>query len=191
MRSYASPERFFEGEALDIARLVWRATGIPISLLLAQMAQESGFGTSDAWVSRNNPAGLMAGGRAATFADWREAAEAYARALLLPYYDQVRAAARAGRPLRELVRLLGESPWDAGQYRLAPFGPGGKLWAIIQEYNLVRFDAMEGVSPGIRIPLPSKPLLFGLAGLALSVVAPLGTLALIPISRVAFAYRRG
>ena len=158
---YARTEDFIRGQGLLIARYVFCATrgpagqpGIPISVLLAQMVNETAGGKyyyqgmRTAW-SRNNPAGI---GSNREFLNIAEGAKEYARVLNLSYYLPVRRAAWNGEHPDVVAYRLGESPWAESHY-FADGRPGGALVRLMRSFNLYQFDFGATQSPRIA-PLP-------------------------------------
>lgn len=128
------------------ARAAARALSLPepnfVPVALAQWAHESGF-ESPNWVGGLNYAGITDGGppNFLQFATMEEFVACYIRTLQNGYYDRILEAARAGRPAREVARILGESPWDAGHYTDDQADPGRYLIRMIDAYKL---DQLSG-----------------------------------------------
>jgi hypothetical protein len=122
----------------------WAApkTGLHAVVILAQWADETGWGTSSAWVDGFNPAGISPGGQIAKYSSVEEGMTHYVTTLNLPYYDRVRSAFSSG-PLAQAI-ALGESPWAAGHYG-GQEHPGSDLVSIIDN-QLAHFDGGAGTS---------------------------------------------
>lgn len=158
----ATRDAFFDGPALEVARHVSQQTGIPVSALLAQMANETGFGTSTLWRECNNPAGMKwyrgalgnRRGEFQCFPDLATAAREYVRFWHNGYYDRVLQVARAGASPEEVLRAIGESPWAGGHYvGVGAYAyPGGALVEIWRRYQLARYDV-----PGMPTEPPFPP----------------------------------
>lgn len=149
---------FFQGQGYRIAVHVACQTGIYPSVLLAQMAIETAYGSSRFWMENNNPAGLHGGSRA--YRDLLEAADDYARILNLNYYCEVRLLALEGKHPDEVAKAMGRSPFSECHYRcyrgtepdrpractpnpqcsgtLAT--PGGALILVMRQWDLYRYD---------------------------------------------------
>lgn len=77
----------------------------------------------------------------AAFASLEAFTEAYVRVMHLPYYDALRDAARRGAGVRQLARLLGESPYEEHRYTGGRSGaPGSLLLDIMDDFDLTRCD---------------------------------------------------
>lgn len=104
------------------------ATGFPEPVVLAQWANETGWGTSSAFLSGHNFAGVSPGGSVASYPDLATGLAAYEATANAHYYDPVRAA-----PSPEAAAVaLGAGPWAAGHYQDANNeGPGSALLQIM------------------------------------------------------------
>lgn len=117
-------------------------TGLFTSVVLAQWADETAYGTSRAFLLGNNFAGVSPGGVVASYPSQAAGLQAYIDTMNLKYYDPVRAAKAAGS--RDQAVALGEGPWAAGHYEAIGGGPGSALVAIIDSLNLATYDGAEG-----------------------------------------------
>jgi hypothetical protein len=117
-------------------------TGLWTSVVLAQWADETAWGTSRAWLLSNNPAGISPHGTIASYATEAVGFSEYIRTMNLSFYDGVRAAKLSG-PLAQ-ARALGASPWAAGHYAGAGETPGSSLVTIIESNDLTAYDGAEG-----------------------------------------------
>jgi hypothetical protein len=138
------PNEFFN-KLLPFAQQAREETGLPVSVILAQWAVESGF-EADNWVGNLNYAGITKdGGPAAGFREYastEEFTKDYISTLQLSYYDGVRQAAAEGAPVAVIAETLGRSPWDAAGYTDPELGyPGSTLLQTISSYNLLRYEA--------------------------------------------------
>jgi len=148
---------FFETMA-PYAQQASQETGVPVSVILAQWALESGYGTSrfakeglnfgGIKLSSNSPTKeyMIQGGTGAKFAKYSSISqfvEDYVRVLKLGYYKAVR---EAGDALKAM-EALAQSPYDAGGYA------GGKLQKVWSQWNLQKYDDMEG----LKVPGPAGP----------------------------------
>jgi hypothetical protein len=112
-------------------------TGFRPSVILAQWADETGFGTSKQWVDGHNPAGISPGGRLASYPSIAVGVGAYIATAEASYYDTVR---NAGDGLAQAY-ALGASVWAAGHYVAAgSVVAGSALVAIIKQYGLQALD---------------------------------------------------
>jgi Mannosyl-glycoprotein endo-beta-N-acetylglucosaminidase len=139
------PATFIE-QMLPWARWVSRQTGVLPSVILAQWATETGWGTSVAWTEGHNPAGISPDGQIEFFATVAEGMGGYVRTMLLPAYDVVREPGTAS----EQARALGYSPWAASHYGRPP---GAILEEIIAEHDLEQYDP----EPAPPAPEPAPP----------------------------------
>jgi len=143
-----TPEAFFQNSVVQsMTSTVSAKTGIPKSVLLAQMADETGYGTSYAWLSSRNPAGIKAAPGAysadppyAYYSSYEAAAAGWADFYLEnTYYSTVLAKARAGASPAAVAIALGQSPWASGHYEVNG-QPGGILVNLINTYQLEQYD---------------------------------------------------
>lgn len=143
---------FFSEVAVD-AQTASAATGVLPSVILAQWADETGYGTSSAFLSGNNYAGVSPGGSVGSYPSKRDGLSAYISALNQHYYDPVRLA--KGSNAQAIA--LGQSPWAGSHYDYAdysaglPLRPGVDLVTIIQTNNLTTYDtgSSAGGGPGV------------------------------------------
>lgn len=130
----------FIDQQLPLARRGAEATGLPVSLVLAQWACESAWGRA-ALARAHNLGAITRGGRMATYASPDDFLSDWVRVMHLPWYAEVLRAAAAHRPLEEIVRLLALSPYDATQYRAGPAQPPGSLLLrVITGFALTEYD---------------------------------------------------
>lgn len=128
-----------------------RATGVPVSVIMAQWDIESAGGTSNAAKSYNNFAGIMytknadyQAGKSAQgtyFSGYRTIdsfVNDYIRVMNLGYYADVRNASG----IADTVKALALSPYDAGHYG----GDGKYILSRIKSKNLTKYD-IEGAVP--------------------------------------------
>lgn len=133
------PETFFSA-ALPWARVASRLTAVNVSVVLAQWADETGYGGPD-WSPRNNPGNVgdtEAGGQV-VYPTLAAGVEAYVRTMLLPYYVDVRGWGPTPAEADASAVNLGKSPWAAGHYNNGG-GPGSALLAIMGGYDLYQYD---------------------------------------------------
>lgn len=129
------------------------ATGLPISVILAQWGNESAHGESELARLHNNHGGIKYTGHADYDADGYAGyyslsafVRDYVRVVRLPFYDHVRAAATRGP---EAVARAWAQPAPGGE-RYAESGYGGGQWLIdlMQQFDLARYDrAPVAVAP--------------------------------------------
>ncbi|MBE3590934.1 MAG: glucosaminidase domain-containing protein [Firmicutes bacterium] len=129
----------FIDRVMPYARRAAAATGLPVSVILAQWGAESGWGRND--VARQNNLGAIYGSSGfRSYASLDEFTDDWIRVLHLPYYDAVRAAAATG-DADAVARALGESPYDNGHYCQGDGTPGSFLIQIMDDFDLRDFDA--------------------------------------------------
>lgn len=170
----------FFTEYLSDAQTAHVATGVLTSVILAQWADETGYGGSKAFVSGNNFAGVSAGGGVNTFATKAKGLDAYINALNQSIYNPVRQAVG----WRAQAVALGVSPWAGARYNAKAYNAGARctfsnqgstcptllanagidLINIIQSNNLTQFDSAStnnpssgstAVTPGTSIVPPA------------------------------------
>ena len=144
------PNQFIQF-ALPYAESAHQQTGWPVSMILAQWALEHawkvpGF-TGYNW---GNVGALPGVPQVASGGAWgapayfsyaptpQDGVNYYVAVAGLSYYSAVAPAARSGGP-NAAARALGASPWDAAHYT-AVGSPGSSLIAIMQDFDLYRFD---------------------------------------------------
>lgn len=165
---------FTNASVQSLARTVSAQTSIPVSVILAQMADETAYGTSPAWINCHNPAGIKGTGcyPYQAYSSYAAAAQGYANFYLQnSNYQPVLAAARSGASPQQVAIALGESPWASSHYILNG-QKGGILLNIMQAFHLTQYDVAISpsatVSPSTVIVSSSIPwgyLIFGLAGI--------------------------
>lgn len=133
------PETFF-ATALPWARIASRLTGVNVSVVLAQWADETGYGGPD-WSPDNNPGnvGNTEHGGQVTYPTLAAGVTAYVRTMLLPYYVDVRGWGPTPAEVDASAVNLGKSPWAAGHYDNG-HGPGSALLAIMGQFDLYQYD---------------------------------------------------
>lgn len=145
----ADPRAFITAYA-SLAQQAASATKVLPSVILAQWCDETEYGTSPAFVSGHNFAGVSQGGYVNGFPDERTGLAAYISTLNQHYYDGVRAAFGAGAQ----AVALGNSPWAASKYDMTdykagkPLNPGVDLLSIINANNLTAYDNGYLIPPG-------------------------------------------
>lgn len=123
-----------------IARTVHAGTNIPVSVVLAQMADETGYGTSHLWIACKNPSGMTTNGSTFwCFSSYSNAAAQYVRQYHNGFYSGVLNTAAKTQNATTVALALGQSPWAGGHY-YANGQSGGALVAIINQYNLTKYD---------------------------------------------------
>lgn len=129
-----------------------KRTGIPVSVFLAQSADETGWGTSEWFTKDNNPAGIGVTGAAGaghSFASLSAAFVDYANKLLghgEAGQEKFAADVSAGADPVTLLRDLEASPWAAGHYG------GNGLENIFAANNLGQYD-LPGTKPPAVAPI--------------------------------------
>ena len=137
-------------EALPLARRASAATGVLTSVILAQWADETAYGTSNDWTVKHNPGNVSPGGVVATYPSLDAGVNAYILTMNGGLYQAVKQA--FGWQAQCIA--LGRSPWASGHYDDGS-GPGSALIAIITANQLWQYDRQKGntdVRYIIRIP---------------------------------------
>lgn len=116
------------------AQIASQQTGVPWQTILAQWADETGWGTSQAFTSGHNFAGVSPGGSVASYPSISAGLNAYIQTLGSPLYAAVRNAAAQG-PVAA-AQALGVSPWAASHYAASGGGAGSDLVNIMNEAGL-------------------------------------------------------
>lgn len=127
----------FFTEFLATAKKASSETGVLTSVILAQWADETGYGESLSWHTASwNFAGISPGGVVASYQNRTFGLTAYIQNLSASTYKSVRQA----KGWQTQAIALGESPWAGGHYDATGGGPGSDLIKIIEEFNLVQYD---------------------------------------------------
>lgn len=157
---------FFQTYLIDAVNAS-KQTGVLTSVILAQWADETRYGTSSAFTQGHNFAGVSYSG-VSSFPDEPTGLAAYVKTLQLSYYDGVRSASGS----QAQARALGRSPWAASHYDFNGYlaagspadgtwqspNPGIDLLSIISQNNLTRFDSLKAkgtASPGQVVSISS------------------------------------
>jgi hypothetical protein len=142
----------FWDEALPYAQQAHSQTGVLTSVILAQWANETGYGGVD-WSVYHNPGnvGDPAAGGQTTYPTLQAGVDAYISTMLLPYY----AAVRSASTWQTQCAALGASPWAASHYGNPP---GEDLVQIINANDLTQYDGSPAPTP---VPTPPQPTLGG------------------------------
>lgn len=145
-----SPATFWP-EALPYAQEVHAATGVLVSVLLAQAGIETAYGGWD-WSVAHNPGnvGSFDGEPVNKFSSLATGTKAWIQTLELGYYKFVRSA--SGYVNQCLA--LGVSPWASAHYALLGGGPGSELIYVVQHYSLTQFDGAAPPAPVNPVPIP-------------------------------------
>lgn len=156
-----------------------QGTGLPVSVILAQWALETGYGQS-ALAQKNNLGGIKFTGNPGSYeADGGHAGYEsvnafladYKRVVHLPFYQHVREAAAAGA---EAVAMAWDNNVPAGTPRYAEDTQySEKLLGILREYDLTRYDGQAvtvQLPAGVTAPAANSRFLLA-AGLAVGLVA--------------------
>lgn len=175
-----SDTAFFTSATVQgMARAVYNATRIPVSVILAQMAIETAYGTSNLWLNCHNPAGINGPGTGvcqgfASYPSYAAAASGYAATYHNGYYARVLAAAASGASPNQVAVALGQSPWAESHYQGRCGTPGCQLIQVMQTFHLTRYDVptthttnpipTPTTTPGVWVPMVL--LAVGLLGLA-------------------------
>lgn len=118
------------------AQIASARTGVPVAVILAQWAIETGWGTSPAWLQGNNYAGVSYGGSVNSFPDRAAGLAAYINVMNQSDYATVRSAGGDAAA----AAALGASPWAASHYADASGVQGSLLDDVITENNLTQYD---------------------------------------------------
>jgi len=166
---------FFSRFAAD-AQIASAATGVLRSVILSQWADETAYGTSPAFTSGWNFAGVSSDGSVNSFPTEQAGLDAYIQVLNQSNYDGV----RSERGDANQCIALGKSGWAASGYDMADYqaglplaNPGVDLFRIINDNNLTRFDPAGSGDAGSSV--------FGTFGSSTSPVSSLGTTILPPV----------
>ena len=144
-----STEAEFIASILPEAQKAAATIGWWPSVVLAQWADETGWGTSSAWLDGHNPAGISPNGEIAAYPSIAAGVVAYEDTALSSYYTSVYAAQSLGPEAQ--ATALGESPWAGGHYGSPP---GSNLVAIIAAYDLNQYNTF---TPPVPQPAPVPP----------------------------------
>lgn len=132
--------------ALPHALRAAQATGLPVSVVLAQWALESGWGRTQIARELHNLGAITMSGQPPRYRSY-QSLEAFTddwiRLLMLPLYQQVRTAATAGGSREEVAEELGRSPYAESHYAEAGHTPGWTLVRIIRDSRLAEYDDSE------------------------------------------------
>jgi hypothetical protein len=152
-------EQAFIDDVLGDAHAAASHLGVPVSPILAQWANETGWGTSPAWRGGHNYAGvstlthqqeafgasLFHGGPILAYPNRSDGLAGYLARWTDGVYDSTRAKWHAHADSRDVAMAIEESPWAAGHYG------GDGLRRLIVEHNLTRYD---GQAPPVPAPHP-------------------------------------
>jgi hypothetical protein len=143
----------FWTEALPYAEQAHIGTGVDTSVILAQWADETGYGGID-WTVYHNPGnvGSFDGYPVRAFQTLELGTQAYIQTINSFYYRAVRAA--IGYTAQCIQ--LGMSPWASSHYNNGN-GPGSILIQIIQENNLTQFDVAPAAAPIPFVAMTATP----------------------------------
>lgn len=131
---------FFANDNVQmIATYVHQQTSIPTSVLLAQMAIATGYGTSSEWTSCKNPGTKDASGNYPCFSTYQAGADAYAQTWENGNYASVLFAAKMNETPDAIAKLIGQSTWTTSHY-IYKGEVGGLLTNLIQTYDLTKYD---------------------------------------------------
>lgn len=128
----------FVQQHLSEAQIASEQIGFPVSVILAQWGNETGWGTSSAWRDQHNYAGVSLGGQIMTFSDYVQGLAGYISRWHEPVYGPTRATVAALGGVKanpyDAAKAVEQSPWAAGHYG------GNGLEAIIAQNNLQQYD---------------------------------------------------
>lgn len=129
---------------LPYARTASKTSGVPVSVIIAQVGNETGWGTSSAWTQSYNPAGIgMTGapGAGMRYKSPEQGMADYAQKLMghgEAGQEGVMRAVASGANAFDIALALEQSPWAAGHYG------GHGLENIMATYNLTQYDMSGG-----------------------------------------------
>lgn len=126
----------FINEVLAYAQEGKAQTGVLVSVILAQWACETGWGSSDYFSQGHNPAGISPGGSVASYGSLAGGTQAWVQTMDLEYYAGVRAA----DGWNAQCVALGQSPWAGSHYDNGK-GPGSILIDLVNENSLFLYDS--------------------------------------------------
>lgn len=176
------PSASFFANFVGDAKTAALQTGILTSVILAQWADETGYGAtlSDSG-SRWNFAGISeSSGTLKIYATEAVGVAAYVTTINSHLYDKVRAAVG---PQAQCI-ALGQSPWAGGHYDANDFNagrpitqPGIDLVNIINSFNLTKYDPPGGVIAGLTslgdLALNGTPLFQSVPAITPNQLAPI------------------
>jgi flagellum-specific peptidoglycan hydrolase FlgJ len=134
-------QRFID-QVLPLAQSAAAQTGLPVSVVLAQWASESGWGRNEG-ARRNNLGCIMGREGMRTYPDLNAFVQDYVRVLWLGFYDEVRSLAAAGADADAVAAALGQSPYAEDHYRDGRHPPGWLLQRVIADFDLTSYDRLE------------------------------------------------
>lgn len=137
----------FLDSTLPYALRASEATALPVSLVLALWATESGWGRSQP-ARVNNLGSIRQGDGFAAYPTLDDFVEDFIRVMRLRFYDAVLAAARSRHPVEEIAYQLGQSPYAESHFRGGNHPPGWLLVQVIRDSHLADYD---------RPPSPAGP----------------------------------
>ena len=141
----SAQQKVFVTEYYPWAVQASKQTNVPVPVILGQWINETGAGTSSAFVTKNNFAGVMSGGVPKTYASKAEGLAGYIRTMNLSYYKEVRAAGSTQKAAEALVK----SKWEATGYQ------GGKgIYPIITDVSTFLNGGVA--TPGGRVSSVSR-----------------------------------
>ena len=159
----ANAQAFFDQAAIQYANYVFVRTGVRRSLLMAQMAVDTAYGSTMPWYQGWNPAGIMSGDRFLLFRNFDEAAAKYAELWGGNYpgsrsvYESIVRMSNEGAPVDELAIRLGNAGWFGrhyGGWYFLLWRPGQALINVINKYNLTAYDSLPEPTPENPNPTP-------------------------------------
>lgn len=166
-----SEQQAFIDTVLPDAKVAAHALGIPTSAVLAQWADETGWGTSELYRDHNALAGVstmtddqrsvgaydIPGTAVLGYPDRNAATEGYVNRWKEPVYGPTRELWSRQNDAVSVAQAMQASPWAAGHYN------NGDLVHIIDTNNLRAYDAPEGGGGqsggggGETPPTPTEP----------------------------------
>ncbi len=133
-------QRAFIDSMTAHAKACSKSTGIRASVIMAQWCDETGYGTSIAFLEGHNVAGISWRGEVYHSDTLDAGLTAYVETINLSIYNPVRAAYNQGAEQQAIA--LGKSPWAGGRYGGVDH-PRADLVSIIESFKLIELDAVE------------------------------------------------
>lgn len=139
-----------------------QALGMPESVIIAQWANESAYGTSSRAKKDNNLGGIKwskysqtaskaADGIHARYDSLYDFTTDYIRVMKLSYYDKVRAAGKTGN-VAATISALGESPYAGSKYKASSTAAAGS--ALAQILGITLGGSAAGTTNAGNCPAP-------------------------------------
>ena len=162
----ATPEQiqaFYEAMAPYAKGVAQKVGGILPQTILVQWADETGYGTSRAFLEGHNPAGISFNGHLITFQSLEQGVSRYQQILQIDagWYRPVCQA----EGVTAQLKALGASPWAASHYTTAGGEPGSVLVSIWEadQHEIMRVLAGDQAAPEESVTVTSGETLSEIA----------------------------